>query len=250
MIAPVRAIAKVTFSEVVRDKVLYNIFLFAILLLGVGFLASRLTFIRPDRVILDFGLSAVSLSCSVIGIFTGATLLIREFERRTIYVALSRPISRAQFVFGKFAGLAGVLIVNWLLLGGAFLLILGHGGTTLFEALALVLIQSFALAAIAILFSAFTTTSLSVVFSLGVYLLGNNVSQVRFLAGKEHSPLAQYGLKAVASILPNLEYFNLGLRVTYALPVESSYLFFSVAYGACLTGVALVLAGVLVKRKE
>ena len=80
----VRAVGWITFRELVRDKVLYNILLCSALLFGVSFLASRLTFIRPDRVLLDFGLSAVRLSCAMIATFNGAAMLGREIERRTI----------------------------------------------------------------------------------------------------------------------------------------------------------------------
>ncbi|MEO7162097.1 MAG: hypothetical protein ABI041_04185, partial [Bdellovibrionia bacterium] len=79
-VAVTRAVGWVTFLEIIRDKVLYNIILCAGLLLSVGFLASRLTFIRPERVILNFGLTGVTLSCAMIAIFTGAGLLSKEFD--------------------------------------------------------------------------------------------------------------------------------------------------------------------------
>ncbi len=118
------AVGRVTFFEIIRDKVLYNVLVCAVLLFGVGFLASRLTFIQPERVVLDFGLASVAISCAMIGIFTGATLMGKEFERRTIYVALSRPISKSQFVFGKFFGLNVVILVNWVLLSVSFIAVL------------------------------------------------------------------------------------------------------------------------------
>src|SRR5690242_7867937 len=95
------AVSRVTFFEIIRDKVLYNIILCAFLLFGVGFLASRLMILDQQRVVLNFGVSALSISCTMIGTFTGAAMLAREFDRRTIFVALSRPISRFQFVLGK-----------------------------------------------------------------------------------------------------------------------------------------------------
>src|SRR3954451_1759967 len=91
------AIAKVTFTEILRDKILYNVLFCAFLLFGMGLLTSRLTFIRPERVVLDFGLSAVNISCTMIAVFIGAGMIGREFERRTVHLALSHPISRAQF---------------------------------------------------------------------------------------------------------------------------------------------------------
>src|SRR4051794_26735286 len=168
-LAVVRAVGWVTFLEVIRDRVLYNIILCAFLLFGVGILASQLTFIRPERVILDFGLSAVVISCAMIAIFTGSSLLGKEFERRTIYVALCHPITRPQFILGKFAGLGAVITLNWFLISVSYLALLGLSADrisevysfTLFIGLFLVLIQSMVISSIAIFFSTFSTTSLS-----------------------------------------------------------------------------------------
>src|ERR1700688_738458 len=82
----------VTFREIIRDKILYNILVVSVLLLGLGFLASKMTFVRPDRVVLDFGVSAVGISSVAIAILIGAGMVNRELERRTIFLALSRPI--------------------------------------------------------------------------------------------------------------------------------------------------------------
>lgn len=253
-----KAIGKVTFLEIIQDKVLYNIVLCAILLFGAGFLASRLTFIKPERVVLDFGLSAVALSCTMIGIFTGASLLVKEFERRTIYVALCHPISRGQFIFGKFAGLVAVLFVNWLLLSVSYLVILcisGENGaalisTTLFGGLFLVLIQSMLIASVSVLFSSFSTTSLSVIFSVGFYLTGNNITQLKLVAARLHSSFGSAVLRWIASMLPNFEYYSLGTKLTYGLPVSFRFMSWSVVYGTIMILLFLTLAGWLVQGRE
>lgn len=254
----VQAVGWVTFLEVVRDKVLYNILLCAALLFGIGFLAARLTFVHPDRVIMDFGLTALSLSSAMIAVFTGSGLLGREIERRTIYVALSHPISRLQFVIGKYAGLALVLFANWGLLSLSYLCILmiakGNVGevfqVTLFQAVLMILIQSLLIASISIFFSSFSTTSLSVVFTIGLYLIGQNISEIRLVAAKTESQLAQITLNSIALSFPNLEYFNLGTKVTYSLPVSASFVWTGLAYGAALISLFLLLAGIFVQARE
>jgi ABC-type transport system involved in multi-copper enzyme maturation permease subunit len=256
--AVILAVGRVTFLEILRDKILYNIFLFALLLLGSGFLASRLTFIRPERVIVDFGLAATSISTAMVAVFAGATALTRELERRTIHVALSHPVSRVQFLFGKFAGLAGMLVLNWALLCACYLTILGVTGEepgaslsgALFAALGLALAQSLVLAAVALLFSSFTTTSLAVILSIGIYLVGNNVSQLRLVAAKVRSPFGAGALNAVSMLLPNLETFNLSTKVTYGLPVSGTFVLTSFLYGACVTGALLLAAGLLLESRE
>jgi Cu-processing system permease protein len=255
--AVARAVGWVTFLEIVRDKVLYNIILCAGLLLSIGFLASRLTFIRPERVILNFGLSGVTYSCAMIALFTGAGLLSKEFDRRTLYVALCHPISKAQFLFGKFVGLGLVIFLNWIILSSAYLIILylnspdGSDFTkTLYIALFLILVQTLVIASMTLFFSSFSTTSLSAIMTLGTYLIGNNITQMRQVADKLHEGAARLILKTLALILPNLEYFSLGLKVTYGLPVTAKFVTFSVLYGLSLTSVFLFAAGLLIRLKE
>lgn len=254
----VAAVARVTFWEIIRDKVLYNIVIFTVLLLGVGFLASRLTFARPERVVLDFGLSALSLACVMIAIFGGATLLPREFERRTLYLALSKPLTRPQFVVGKFGGLAMVILLNAFLLSIAYVIVLALTGGGLAEswsptlglALFFLLLQSWMLAALAVAFSALSTASLASFFGLGIYLVGNNISQIRFIAAKIRTAWVSSGIEGVTLLLPNLEYFSLGTKVTYGLPVGWTYSLGCIAYATVWIAVALAAAGFLVKWRE
>ena len=249
-----RAVASVTFSEIIRDKILYNIVLFGLILFGVSILAARVTFISPERVILDFGMSALNISCAMIAVFTGASVLSREFERRTVYVALSHPISRTQFVFGKFLGLASVITLNWILLSAflGFLYHLKDGvlNSTIVIGMFFLLIQSFMLSGIALLISSFSTTSISVIITIGFYLLGNNISQLRLLGVQSHSGLEKHAFNLISQVLPNLEFFNLGLKITYGIPVSASFVMTSVLYGATVITSCLLVSGVLLKKKE
>lgn len=250
----IREIAGVTFTEIVRDKVLYNAILCVVLLLGAGFLASRLTFTRPERIVLDFGLSACSLSILFISILFGATLLPREFDRRTALVALSKPVTRFEFVVGKFSGLSVVIAVNALILSAAFLLTLFLSGGTLpavlLVALFFAMIQGMMAGAVALLFSTFSTTSLSVVLSLGVYLIGINVSQLRYIASKVKSPAVAWMIEAVAWAMPNFESFGLGTKVTYGLSVSPAFCVAATAYGAAVVVVVVSAAGVILGKRE
>jgi ABC-type transport system involved in multi-copper enzyme maturation permease subunit len=194
----------------------------------------------------------------MIAVFIGAGLVGREFERRTVHVALSHPITRPQFVCGKFLGLTGVLFVNWLLLSVAYCAILvlmqgfaqTFGNVALFPALILALIQSIVMAGVTVFLSTFTTTSLSVVMAIGVYLIGQNISELRSVVNQVQAPGLKGILHVVVSLPPNLEYFNIGNRLTYALPVGFLLMFESLLYAALVIGVFLVAAGFLINRKE
>jgi Cu-processing system permease protein len=257
-----RAIGKVTFFEILRDRVLYNVLLIAALLLLIALLVSQLSFVSPDRVILNFGVSAVSLSCSLLGIILGASVLNREFERRTIYVALSRPISRAQFVVGKYFGVAGMLLLNWALICLVFLLLyLGASGLKLSEflsqirsslgaALFLFLLQSWIAAGIALAFSTYSSTAVSTLLSLGCYLIGTNISELRTVASQSDSLPIKILSQGVSHLMPNFEYFNLKEKVTYALPVTGQSMAWAIVYAALWLGVSLLLASLFVRTKE
>jgi ABC-type transport system involved in multi-copper enzyme maturation permease subunit len=258
-----RAIAQVTFFEILRDKVLYNVFIAGIFLIGLGFLASKLSFIRPERIILDFGHSAISLSCALMAILLGAGLIGREFERRTIHMALARPISRSYFVVGKFLGLCAVITLNWLLFFAAYVAILflmsseGHTQApltyfygTLICATILALFQSYVLVAVAILFSTFTTTSLAVIFSIGVYLVGVNISHLHAAISKLGNGGGIQMLDRLVSLLPNLEHFDLGMQLTYGLPIGWLPMAVSILYALVACAVLLFIASALIRSKE
>jgi ABC-type transport system involved in multi-copper enzyme maturation permease subunit len=251
---PVFAIAWVTFLEIIFDKILYNFILFAFLLIGVSYLASQLTFLSQDRVILDFGMSAINLSCGIIGVFAGAAMFAREFERRTIFVALARPISRIQFVTGKFIGLAGVLILNWLFLTlTEILLFVTLGGMlkpVTVVALAFLGLQSLVLAAFAVFFSSFTTTSISVMMVIGLYLIGNNVDALRIVLEKSKEPWVKEFVLPAANLIPNLSHFNLGLTATYGIPIGSEFIWSSIGYAFLWIIPLIYLTGHLLDRRE
>lgn len=255
---PVRAIGRVTFLEILRDKILYNILVCAALLLGLGLLASRLVFARPERVLLDFGYGGLRVSCAMIGLLVGAAMIGREFERRTAWVALSKPISRLQFVCGKFAGLAALLAVNWALLSAVFAgMVAWSGGEaapvltgTFAWALGLALLESLLVACVAVFFSCFSTTSLAVICTLGLYLIGHNISRVLEAVARLRAGWISEALRAGAVLLPNLEHFELGTRLTYSLPVEPAYGLRAIAYAAAWCGLLLLASSRLLRGRE
>lgn len=254
----VPAIAKVTLTEVLRDKILYNVLFFALILFCSGFLASQLTFIRPERVVLDFGMSAVSLSLTTMAVLFGAGIIGREFERRTIHVALSKPISRTHFVCGKYLGLAWVIVLNWALLALAYLLILvimqGSAATfsnvAFYPAMIFALEQSLVMAAITVFFSTITTPTLSVVMAIGIFIVGENISTFRAVLDRLPAGTWRTLLNWVASAFPDLEYFQAGSKLTYALSFGWSHVLYALLYGILMITVAVYAACLMIRRKE
>src|SRR3954464_4387193 len=126
-------IAANTFREAVRDRVLYNLIAFALLLSGAAIFISQISIEVERLVVVNLGLAAVSLFGVVIAIFIGIGLVSKEIEKRTLYTVLSRPVRRWEFIVGKYLGLLLTLAVNATLMAVGFyaaLLIFVHGLTT------------------------------------------------------------------------------------------------------------------------
>src|SRR5271157_5976492 len=112
MTARIFHIAANTFRAAVRDRVLYNLIGFALLLSGAAILVGQISIDIEKLVVINLGLTAVSMFGIVIAILVGIGLVSKEIEKRTLYTVLSRPVRRWEFIVGKFFGLAGTLIVN------------------------------------------------------------------------------------------------------------------------------------------
>src|SRR5438132_7779367 len=155
-------IATNTFREAVRDRVLYNLIAFALLMTGAAVLVGQISIDIEKLVVINLGLTAVSLFGIVIAIFIGIGLVSKEIEKRTLYTVLSRPVRRWEFIAGKFFGLAGTLVVNTFCMAiGVFvaLLYVAHRFTRpdalIFVALYFIILEFVIVTALALFFSSF-----------------------------------------------------------------------------------------------
>jgi ABC-type transport system involved in multi-copper enzyme maturation permease subunit len=112
MLRRVLAIARNTYRETVRDKILYNLILFALIMILSSIMLGQLTLGNEDKIILDLGLSAISVFGMLIAIFIGIGLVYKELEKRTVYALLAKPIHRYELILGKYLGPLLTLLVN------------------------------------------------------------------------------------------------------------------------------------------
>src|SRR5262245_29951946 len=154
-----------TFRETLRDKILYNLVLFALMLIGSSVLLGTLTIGEQARIVNDIGLAAINLVAVIIAVFVGIGLVTKEIERRTIYTILARPITRLQFIIGKYLGLAVVVAVNITIMFAMFIGTVWFEGYpihgVLFQAVELIFVESLVVMAIAMFFSTFSSATLS-----------------------------------------------------------------------------------------
>jgi len=246
------AIAINTFREAIRDRILYLILAFALIMIGAGRAVSLLTVGSEEKIIKDMGLAAISLFGVATAIFVGVGLVFKEIEKRTIQTLTAKPIRRSEFVLGKYLGLALVLFVNLSIMTLAFyglLWLKGYLDVTLGKAIALIFVELLLVTAIAIFFSSFSSPLLSSLFSVTLYLIGHLSWGLPLMADRLESPAGRWICHALFRVLPNLEYLNIKGRVVHRLPVSGEDMVLAAVYGLGYTLVVLMLAvGIFRKR--
>src|SRR5271170_5537793 len=210
MSARILHIAANTFREAVRDRVLYNLIAFAVLISGAAILVGQISIGIERLVVVNLGLTAVSLFGVVIAIFIGIGLVSKEIEKRTLYTVLSRPVRRWEFIVGKFFGLAGTLVVNTFFMAiGVFaaLLYVSHkfigSDAVVFVALYFIVLEFLIVCSLALLFSSFSTPLLSAVFTFSLFVIGSFAEDLRGFAGMAHGITGWLAI-AASYLVPNL----------------------------------------------
>ena len=243
-----------TFRETIRDKILYNLVLFALLLIGTSVLLSTLTIGEQARIVTDLGLAAINLVAVIIAIFVGIGLVTKEIERRTIYTILARPITRVQFILGKYLGLGFIVAVNIAIMFVMFLATIWISGHaiygSLFQAVELILVETLLVMAIAMFFSTFSSSTLSATMTLGLYIIGHLTSDLKGIAEKSKSQLNEAVLTALYYICPNLELLNIKGQAAAGVPVSLAYQSLATVYGLFYASLLLVAACVIFQRRD
>ncbi|MCC6640757.1 MAG: ABC transporter permease [Deltaproteobacteria bacterium] len=256
MISPVgiAVISANTVREAVRSRVLYTLLFFAVLLIGTGVLLSTLTYVERERILQSVGLAAIRLFGAAIAIFVGIGLIHREVERRTIYTILSKPISRCEFLLGKYLGLVATIWIQLVIMGLAFVAVSWLAGAPLTHqiglALGLAAVELAVIVAFATLFSAFTTPMLAALFTTGLYVLGHLSRDLRDLGARSDDGGVRLVATALYRVLPDLESFNLTTQALHALPVSGHEVGLALLYGAGYCGALLALAVVVFDRRD
>jgi ABC-type transport system involved in multi-copper enzyme maturation permease subunit len=248
----VLALAGVTLREALRRKVQVNLLLFALFLVVASLVLSQLTIGEMHRIASDLGLTAMELMGSLIAVFLGASLVAGDVERRVLYPVVAKPISRAQYLLGRYLGLAATLLLNLVVMGVTLALMLALQ-TESAKALDLALLSAFAMmgvqflvvAAIAVFFSSITTTTLAAIFTLALTLAGRLSNDLRTLW---EGPGAQLG-KLLWYLLPNLSALSLNESVIYRTPPPASA-WLAVVYALLYAGAALALAAAVFERRD
>lgn len=249
----VLSIALNTFRENLRDKLLYNLLVFALLMIGSSLLLMRLTLGEFHRLLLNVGLGSINIFGVLIAIFVGIGLVNKEIEKKTIYTIVSKPVARYQFLIGKYLGLTLTLFVNTLIMAAGLLLVLVAQNvpieSMLFKALGLIFMEFMVITAVALLCSTFTSATLSAIFTLATYVIGHLTADLKTFGEK-----LDEGMRALVTglyyILPNLERFNLKGNVIHHIEVSGTDLLFIVVYGLTYVAFLLMSASIIFQRRD
>lgn len=249
----VQAIALNTFREAIRDRVLYLLLVFAVLLIVVSRLLSLLTVGSEVKIIKDVGLSAISLFGVLTAVFVGVSLVFKEIERRTVYTLLANPVRRWQFVTGKFIGLFTVLSLNVLIMFLALavvLMIYGEGPWPLIPAVCLILVELGIITAFALLFSSLTNPILAAVWTMVIYVSGHLSWSLLLLREKIQGTAGRALCEAFYWLLPNLRLLDIKTEVVHQLSMPPGRVPLAIVYGVSYTIIVLAAACFAFERKD
>ena len=251
------SIARNAFREAVRDRVLYNLVFFVLLLTGAAVFLGELSAAQEAKIIVDMGLSAVLVFGAFIAIFVGVGLVYKEIERRTLYAIFAKPVGRAEFLLGKYLGLCLTLGVNVLVMGAGVSLALMYvkGGLDplvwrIWPALALIYMQLMVLTAVALLFSSFSSPALSALLTFAAFIIGHFSADLRAFAAALGSAGAKALFGALYYLLPNLSHFAYITDAAHGRTPTSAAFAAAAAYAAAYTAALLAVASIVFSRRN
>lgn len=265
----IRLVAWHVFKESVRDRVLFAIGGFAILLVVASFLLGQITAGQDVRIIKNLGLATIELSGVLMAVFIGVTLVAREIERRSIYSLLAKPVHRWEFIVGKYLGLVGTLTVNVAFMSAALLLVLFWFKATtpeetlrawtvpvldpaLAKVIVLILAELALLTAVALLVSTFSSSGvMSAALTLGVWVVGLLSEELRGFSALANSPAVAMVVQAVGTVVPAFSEFDVKAAVVNGRPLVAwTYVWMTVGYAVAYAGALVGAAVAVFSRRE
>src|ERR671939_173634 len=243
------AILRNTFRESVRDKVLYNLVLFVLLLIVGAIFLGELSASQESKIIIDMGLSAMLIFGAFIAIFVGVGLVYKEIERRTVYAMFAKPVGRGEFLVGKYLGLCLTLLVNVLVMGAgvSLALIYVKGGwdplvLSIWPAVLLIYVELIILTAVALLFSSFSSPALSGLLTFFLFIIGHFSADLKTFAASMGTMSARYFFGALFYLLPNLSNYSYITPAAHGQTPPSTLFLASLAYALVYITVLLAAA--------
>ena len=247
-------VARYTFSEAVKSKILLNIIFIGLAFLVSSYVASEITFGAPEKTSLDIGLGLTSIAVKIIALFYGVSIIQNEIETRSIYLVLSRPISKIEYFLGRVLGMSAILFVNVFLLGvisiSLYLILDGNMSILIFWTIFFSFIESLLLLLIVVVCSLFSSKVLSILLGISTYICGYVAPTL--LESNQFVTTGWFKsiLKLVNTILPNFSRLNLKDFILYEQNISTNVLLASIGHAFLFIVIYLVLGSLLMKNKS
>ena len=250
-------VARNTFREAVRDRVLYNLVFFALLMIASAVIVGQISMDIETVVMVSLGLSAISLIGLLIAVFTGVGLVSKEIDKRTLHAVLAKPLHRWEFLLGKFSGLVLTLAVNTAAMAGGLVLAMlfvkhsiARGDAVVLVAVYFILLKLALVVALAMLFSCFTSPLLAILFTGGLYVAGLFVAQLRSLQMTQLNAQTQKLLSVLSYLLPNFGNYDVMGAAAHGRPVPGSLILHNTLYTVLYCAIVLSAAAVIFSRRD
>ncbi|HMD42865.1 MAG TPA: ABC transporter permease [Candidatus Acidoferrum sp.] len=250
-------VATNTFREAVRDRVLYNLVFFALLMMVAAILVGQISIDIEKSVIISLGLTAISVIGLFIAVFIGVGLVSKEMDKRTLYALLAKPLERWEFLLGKYCGLLMTLSVNTAAMAlGLYAALwtvkhpLAGADAYVLVAVYLILLKLALIVALAMLFSCFTTPFLAILFTAGIYVAGVFAADLRQLKVVKLEAATVKMLRVISYVLPNFENFNVMGAVAHGRPVPGLLVWNATLYAILYGAIVLAIASAVFSRRN
>jgi ABC-type transport system involved in multi-copper enzyme maturation permease subunit len=249
------AIARNAFREAVRDRILYNLVLFVLIITASSIFLNELSERQEGRVIVNLGLGSILIFGVFISIFVGVSLVWKEIEKRTVYSIFSKPIGRGEFIIGKYLGLCLTLLVNLTVMGAGMTLALlfVHNSQfigTMWLAVLMIYFELTIVTGVAIMFSSFSTPALSALLTFFVFVIGHLSASLRDLATETGSKSATGTLEAIYYLLPNLSHFTFATEVANGLTPSAPLIGGTILYAVVYDIILLTITAFIFSRRN
>lgn len=248
------AICENAFKEGLRQRILIILLIFAVLILVISVFLGPFALGEAPKITRDIGLAATSFFSVLIVIIIGSTLIHKDIEKRTIYTVVTKPVRRSEIIIGKFLGLfflvamiqGGMTIIQQLVL----YIFEGSFDFSLLLALPYSFMEIMILIGILLVFSSFSSPTLSAIMGVIFYVIGHATPDLKLFADQTEVVILKYCANAFYYILPNLENFNLRIDLVHKIPLYPDQMLFSVCYGLIYTIFLIYLAIIIFERRE
>jgi len=248
------AVAQTTFRETIRNKVLLHLFGFALAMMLVGWIVSNWSLGEPEKVVADIGLSVSVLVGCAIALFSGIVLVWGEVEKQTILPIIAKPITRAEFIIGKFFGFASAVSAVYLGMNLILLTLLAIVGTPVTPGLLAAIYLSFwevlLVVALALVFSSFSAPTMSALFTTMIFIAGRFSGDIALYIESYPLSASRPLLEGIYALIPHLHYFNLRIEAVHNLPIGWADLVWPSLYGALYCTILVWISAIVFKKRD